>query len=165
MTTANADRPSETSDRVWATANNGESGQITLLTLGFALVAIALILVVASASSIHLERKRLLALADGAAADAADAIDVERYYRAEPLDVGVPLTDASVRAAVEAHLDAAVAGSRFEHLTIAGATGTTDGHTARVTLSAVARPPLVPWVLVPWIDGIEIEVTSWADSD
>lgn len=152
-------------DEAQAVADDGESGQIMLLTLGFAVLAIALILVVASASSVHLERKRLLALADGAAADAADAIDVERYYLLEPMDAGVPLSNASVHAAVEAHLEAAVAGARFERLRIDGSTGTSDGRTAQVTLSAVARPPLVPWVLMPWTDGIEIRVTSWADAD
>ena len=142
-----------------------ESGQITLLTMGFAVVALALILVVASASSIHLERKRLFALADGAVADAADAIDLEQYYRAELPAAGVPLTDESVRTAVEDHLDAAMATARFDGLQIAGSTGTADGRTAQVTLSAVARPPLVPWVLVPWSDGFTIQVTALAQAE
>ncbi|MEE6282680.1 hypothetical protein [Georgenia sp. MJ170] len=144
---------------------DAEDGQITLLSLGFAVVALALILVVASATAIHLERKQLLALADGAAADAADAIDLERYYQDDLASAGVPLSDGSVRDAVAAHLDAALATSRFEGLRIGGSTGTSDGRTARVTLTAVARPPLVPWVLAPWSDGFRIQVTSLAEAE
>ena len=59
-----------------------EQGQIMLLTLAFGTLVLALVLVVASASAVHIERKRLLALADGAAADAADAIDLAAYYAA-----------------------------------------------------------------------------------
>lgn len=152
---------------IWARAraDDGEAGQITLLSLGFAVVALALILVVASASSVHLERKRLLALADGAAADAADAIDEERYYRGELVGVGVPLSDESVRAAVEGYLDAASARARFEGIAVAADTGSPDGRSARVTLTAVVRPPVLPWALAPWSDGFRIRVTSFAQAE
>src|SRR5690606_23270568 len=87
---------------VWRRVDDdGESGQITLLSIGFGLLALTLVLVVAAASSLYLERKQLLALADGAAADAADAIDYELYYGAAAAAEGLPLSTASVRGSVE----------------------------------------------------------------
>ncbi|GAA4287836.1 hypothetical protein GCM10022262_21950 [Georgenia daeguensis] len=154
--------------RRMAAAGAGEEGQIMLLSLAFGVLVLALVLVVASASAVHIERKRLLALADGAAADAADAIDVATYYGAPagPVDgaTRVPLSDASVDAAVREYLGAAPAAvvGEFDGLRVAEPTGTPDGTTAQVTLAATARPPLVPWVLVPWSDGIALRVTSTA---
>ncbi|WP_226921034.1 hypothetical protein [Georgenia subflava] len=146
-----------------------EEGQIMLLTLAFTSLVIALVLVVASASAVHIERKRLLALADAVAADAADAVDEATYYGtgheagADPDGpTRLPLSDASVRAAVEDYLAAAPAPvtGEFARLRVAEPTGTPDGTTAEVTLTALARPALVPWVLVPWSDGITLRVTS-----
>ena len=140
-----------------------------LLTLAFGTLVLALVLVVASASAVHIERKRLLALADGAAADAADAIDLAAYYAvpaggAPGAVTRVPLSDASVQAAVQEYLRAsppALVGE-FERLRVAEPTGTPDGTTAQVTLNAIARPPLVPWALLPWSDGVALRVTSTA---
>jgi hypothetical protein len=151
-----------------AAGRTGEEGQIMLLTLAFGVLVLTLVLVVASASAVHIERKRLLALADGAAADAADAIDVAAYYgapaRSAEGPTRVPLSDASVDAAVHEYLGAAPAAvvGEFDDLHVAEPTGTPDGSTAEVTLTATARPPLVPWVLVPWSDGIALRVTSTA---
>jgi hypothetical protein len=127
------------------------------------------VLVVASASAVHIERKRLLALADGAAADAADAIDVAAYYAAagSPEEATrVPLSDASVEAAVQEYLRAVPSAlvGEFDALRVGEPTGTPDGTRAQVTLTATARPPLVPWVLLPWSDGIALRVTSTAQA-
>lgn len=145
------------------TSDDGERGQITLLSIGFGVLALTLVLVVAASSSIYLERKQLLALADGAAADAADAIDYGLYYGGER--DGLPLSDASVQEAVAGHLQASAAASTFSGLRIGPGTGTSDGRTAQVTLSATARPAVVPWVLAPWSDGFAITVSSSARAD
>jgi len=145
--------------------DDGESGQITLLSIGFGLLALTLVLVVAAASSLYLERKQLLALADGAAADAADAIDYGLYYGPGGAADGVPLSDASVRESVAEYLGSSAAAGTFRGLAVGPGTGTGDGRTAHVTLSAVARPAVVPWVLVPWSDGFVITVTSSARAD
>ncbi|WP_230976421.1 pilus assembly protein TadG-related protein [Georgenia wutianyii] len=147
------------------TDDDGESGQITLLSIGFGLLALTLVLVLAAASSLYLERKQLLALADGAAADAADAIDYERYYAPDGPAEGLPLSDASVRESVVEYLGSSAAATTFRGLGVSAGTGTEDGRTARVVLSAVARPAVVPWVLVPWTDGFVITVTSSARAD
>lgn len=149
-----------------AAGQRHEDGQITLLSIGFAVLALALVLVVVSASSVHIERKRLLALADGAAADAADALDVGEYYGGSGDGLpGVPLTDDSVVVAVTSHLGASPVAGRFTGLAIGTPTGSPDGRRAEVTLTAVARPPVVPWVLVPWSDGIPLRVHASAVAD
>lgn len=144
-----------------------DDGQIMLLSIFYGLLALALVLVVVSVSAIYLERKQLLALADAVAADAADAIDEGTYFHdGRPRDPSLPLTDASVHQAAEDYLAAAPLGVvDFESLAIADPTGTPNGTTAEVTLSAVVRPPLVTWVISPWRDGFVISVTASAEAE
>lgn len=139
-----------------------DRGSITLLTIALGVIAAALVVVVAAASVVHLERKRLLSLADGAAADAATAIELAAYYAVESPDTEVPLTDVTVREAVDAHLASAPAAARLRDLRVVEPTGSPDGTSAEVSLAAVARPTFVPWMLVPWSDGIALEVTVHA---
>lgn len=143
-------------------AVDGERGSITLLAVGFAVLALAVVLVVATASAVHLERKRLLSLADGAAADAATAVDLGRYYTQAGEETRVPVTDTTVEAAVADHLQVAPAAARLAGLAIVEPTGTPDGITAEVSLAAVAHPPFLPWPLMPWSDGIALRVTATA---
>jgi uncharacterized membrane protein len=141
----------------------GEDGQVLLLILVYALIAVALVTVVVSASAVHLQRKRLLAVADAAALDAADALDSDAFYRqgTGPGD-GVPLTDASVRSSVQQYVTLAGAPARFEDFAVAPSTGTSDGRTAEVTLVAVARPPLLSSVISAFSDGVPLRVTARA---
>ncbi|UER54926.1 hypothetical protein HJG43_10680 [Kineosporiaceae bacterium SCSIO 59966] len=144
----------------------GDDGQVLLLILVYALIALALVTVVASASAVHLERKRLLAVADAAAADAADAVDLDAFYTGGTSpQSGVPLTDASVRASVQDYLTLLEAPARFEDLAVAPGTGTPDGRTAQVTLTARARPPLLSSVIAAFSDGVPLTVTSRARTD
>lgn len=142
-----------------------EAGQITLLSITFAVLALLLVTAVVSATGVHLERKRLLILADSLALRAADSLDLEAFYRGQaPAPIPgavVPLTDAGVRRSVEAYLDAAAGATGLEGLQVVEAVSP-DGRTARVTLAAVARPALISWVTAPWSDGIALRVTSRA---
>jgi uncharacterized membrane protein len=146
-----------------ARSRENDDGQVLLLVLVYALIAVALVTVVASASAVHLERKRLLALADAAALDAADAVDVDAFYRTgtRPGD-GVPLTDVSVRASVDRYAGLTGATSTFEGFAVAERTGTPDGQTAEVTLVAVARPPLLSSVIESFSGGVPLRVTARA---
>ena len=56
-----------------------EAGQVMLLSIGYGLLALLLVFVVVSATAVYLARKELLALADLAALEAADAMSVEDY--------------------------------------------------------------------------------------
>jgi hypothetical protein len=142
-----------------------DAGQITLLSIAFGALALLLVTSVVSATSVHLERKRLFTLADDVSLGAADALDLDSFYRGragEPrTGAVVPLTDDDVRRAAAAQLAAHPATDGLEAVTLSRAV-TPDGHTARVTLTAVARPVLLSWVTAPWSDGITLRVTSSA---
>jgi hypothetical protein len=146
-----------------------DSGQVLLLVVVYSLIAFSLVTVVVGVSAVHLGRHRLLAVADAAALDAADALDRPGFYGAggEPAgpgtgDLVVRLSDASVRDSVQRYLLDAGAGQRLGALAVAEPTGTPDGTTAEVTLTAVIRLPLVSTVLAAWSDGVRIQVTSHA---
>jgi hypothetical protein len=126
-----------------------DGGQTTVLILGYAVVVLALILTVASATTVHLTRHRLLSVADGAALDAADALDNRRFYAelggAGPgPDQVVALTAESVRTSVAGYLAASPAAAALGDVTVAAPTDTPDGFTAQVTLVTRARLPLLP---------------------
>ena len=147
-------------------AARGDDGQVLLLSIAYGVIALLLVTVVVSASSIHIERKRLQALADSLAADAADAIDQGAFYRGELTGPGpgtaLSLTDDGVRASVEDRLARHRAlVQRFDGLEVVDAS-TPDGRTADVTLAAVAKPALISWVTAPWSDGIALRVTARA---
>jgi hypothetical protein len=134
-----------------------------LLAIAYGLLALLLVGVVASATAVHLDRKRLLVLADLAALEAADAVDVPAYYadpRAEA-SAAVRVEPGDVAAAVEDFLATAPEAARFTDLVVVEATST-DGRTARVTLRATARVPLLSVVTAAWSDGIELVVTTQA---
>ncbi|MEJ5946195.1 hypothetical protein WDZ17_12925 [Pseudokineococcus basanitobsidens] len=142
---------------------------MAVLVLGYAVLALALVLVVTGASAVHLERKRVLAVADAAAGDAADALDEGAYYAdgAASLGRGVPLTDDAVRAAVGEHLRRSAAARAVEGLRVGPGTGTPDGRTAQVELLAPVRLPLVglgPQELVGG-DRLTLVVTARARTD
>ena len=142
-----------------------DEGRVLLLSLVFGLLALTLVMTVVSATAVHLDRKRVLALADQAALAGAMALDEGAYYARDGVDPGaeglVVLTDASVRQAVEAHLEGASEAARFPDLAVVTAR-TPDGRTAVVTLSATAHPPLLSWVTQRWSGGIPLELTSRA---
>ncbi|GAA3281734.1 pilus assembly protein TadG-related protein [Paenarthrobacter aurescens] len=136
-----------------------QEGQITVLIVGFVLLALLLASVVMAASAVYLEHKKLLSLADGAALAAADS-----YTVGDMGGGGAPsttLVDARVMAATDSYLEASSASSRHDHLVIAGGTGSEPGGTAVVVLTAVVHPPVVSF-LVP--DGILIEAKATARS-
>ena len=147
---------------------DGDSGQVLLLALVYGLVAILLVLVVVAASAVHLDRKRLLALADGAALDAADAVDEAAYFEATERPEGidaVPVTDDTVRDSVVAYLERQQAPSRFSDLAVdTAATGTPDGQTAVVVLTARSLPLLPDAVAGSFTDGVPLRVTASATS-
>lgn len=138
-----------------------ESGRIMLLTSAFVAFALMLVAVVASASAVHLDRKALYDVADLAAADAADAMSPDSFYAGAGAPAeGAPLTlsDAEVRAAVEHYLAAHPPGLP---VAVTGASSP-DGRSARVTLAAVSRPPLLRWFTDAFGGGVPLSASSTA---
>jgi Putative Flp pilus-assembly TadE/G-like len=146
-------------------SGRADGGQVSLLLLGYALIVIALVFTAASATQVHLARHRLQAVADGAALDAADALDRQRFYvevgGAGPApDRAVPVSTASVRSSVGAYLAAAPDAGGLDGVQPGEPTGSPDGSTAEVTLTSRVRMPLLSAVLGR--GGLTIRVTSRA---
>ncbi len=140
-----------------------DDGQIMLMAIGYAVVALLLVTAVVSAGGIHLERKRLLALADLAALAAADSIDQHAYFTRDPAGDLVRLDDKEVRAEVVDYLADAAPAADLDGVELVAVT--TEDRTATVTLRSVARPVLISVVTAPWSDGIELVVTATARAD
>ena len=144
---------------------SSDDGQIMLLIIFYAVIALALATVVVSASAVHLERKRLLEVADGAALNAADEVDAAGYF-GEGVEPGsVPLSDSSVRSSVDDYLSDRDAYADFTALAVGAQTGTSDGRTAEVTLYSTVTPPLIGWAIEAFSGGITLHATSTARVD
>lgn len=138
----------------------GDTGQLMVLIIGFVLLALLLATVVAAASSVYIEHKKLLSLADGASVAAADSFTLGQLQTVGGSPTAI-LTGARVRSAAVEFLDRSSASTRISGLAVGPGTGSPDGSTAVVVLSAAVHPPVVNF-LVP--DGIRIEATSTARS-
>jgi uncharacterized membrane protein len=124
-----------------------EEGSVILLTLGYMVLALVLVLVCANATSLYLEQKRLDAVADAAALAGADGFTltvVDGEARAD-------LTDADVRAQAEDIVDAYGGGVALV------SAATPDGVSARVSVAGVWHPPVIT-LFVP--DGVPLEATA-----
>jgi hypothetical protein len=132
----------------------GDEGSILPLICFYAGLGLLVTLIVASATSLYLERKRLFTLADGAALVGAESFTLADVA-VTPSGPRIELDPAEVRAAVRSYLDHNPIG-RFEALSLDEAT-TLDGRSAQVTVSAVWRPPVVT-LFVP--DGLRIDATA-----
>ncbi len=145
-------------------ARHQDGGQALLLVLAFALITLALVGVVGSVARVHLARHRLQGLADAAALDAANSLDLARFYAGEAaLDTpGLPLDAAQVQARAWAYLERSPEGDRFALLAVVEPTGTPDGRTAQVTLSARVALPLLPQAVAGADTTVPVEVTAFA---
>jgi uncharacterized membrane protein len=132
--------------RLAHTARDDE-GSVLLLTICYAMLALAAILVCVSATSLYLEQKRLDGLADAAALAGADGFELILDGDA----VRAELDDSAVRAQAQALVDDVGEGA-----VLVGA-GTPDGVSARVTVRGSWHPPLLS-LFVP--DGVTLESTA-----
>ncbi|MDP9985061.1 MULTISPECIES: pilus assembly protein TadG-related protein [Arthrobacter] len=137
-----------------------ESGQLMVMILGYVLLALLVATVVIGITAVYLEHKRLLSLADAASLAAADSYTLGEVS-AEGGSPSAVLNPARVRNVAADFVARSPASQRFSSLAVTGATGTPDGSTAVVVLTASVHPPVVNF-LVP--DGIRIEATSTARS-
>jgi uncharacterized membrane protein len=143
--------------RILAQAARDEEGSTLLLTILYGVLALALVLVVVSATSLYLERKRLFTLADAAALAAAESWRLQDV-RIEDEALVYELDDAEVHAVASAYL--ADAAHSLQGLEVVRA-GSTDGRSATVTLRALWHAP-VHSAFLPLT--VPIEVTADARS-
>ena len=135
-----------------------EDGSTLILAIFYGMLSLLLILMVAAATSLYLERKRLYSLADAAALVGAEAFELSSVS----VDEGEPtvvLRSPEVRDAVAEFLEKNPVGT-FDALALQDA-ASVDGRSATVTLSSAWQPPVLT-LFVP--DGIRLEVTAVARS-
>jgi uncharacterized membrane protein len=138
-----------------------EEGQVMVLITGYVLLTLLLVTVVAAVSSVYLTQKKLLSIADSAALAAADSYTLQQVSTVGGAP-GTVLTGEQVRAAVTTYVQHNEPLLDVSGLVIAAGTGTVDGRTAQVTLTAVAHPVFLNF-LIP--DGIAVTATSTARSE
>ncbi|MEV1130244.1 pilus assembly protein TadG-related protein [Agromyces sp. NPDC049794] len=136
-------------------AVTGDDGSTLLLTIFYCVLGLSIVLVVASATTLYLERKRLFTLADGAALAGAEAWQLDSV-RVDGDRLAFELDDAEVRAAASAYLGDAASGLDDVELVRAASD---DGRSATVTLRSVWRAP-IDTELVPVAVPIEVTVTA-----
>ena len=140
--------------------DGSEHGQTMVLIIGFTLLALLLASVVAAASTLYIEHKKLLSMADGASVAAADSYTLGGTTEGSSRPAAV-LTGERVRSVTASYLGRNNAYARFDRLAIGGGTGSPDSSSADVVLTAVAHPPIVSFLLP---EGIPIEARSTARS-
>ncbi|TFB51218.1 pilus assembly protein TadG-related protein [Cryobacterium tagatosivorans] len=135
-----------------------EDGSTLILTVFYCCLSLLLILGVAAATSLYLERKRLFTLADGAALAGAEAFPLDAV-RITEAGMRPGLRSADVADAVSGYL-AAAPHAEFDGLRVSRA-DSADGQSATVSLSARWRPPVLALLLSA---GVPLEVTAVARS-
>lgn len=141
-----------------------DRGNITLLSLGFAILAVLVILVGAAATGVHLAHTRLCDAADELALQAADAMDVGLYYSGgAPVptdDAGLAVSVPRARAAVAAAISAVSSRHDLEGVEVMSVVST-DGNSVTVTIGVTVRPPFGLGSWLPWGD-VFLTATSTA---
>ena len=123
-----------------------DRGSITPLAVGFATMALALVLVAAAVTDIYLAHRKLFALADSAALAAA-----ETYAPGGTRDPSVSYEPAAVEKAARDYLAQTQTGSGYRSIQVSGTAA--DPQTVVIELSARYRPAL----LSPFVPkGIEL---------
>ena len=134
-----------------------ERGSTLLLTIFYCVLGLSLIMVVVSATSLYLERKRLFTLADGAALAAAEAWSLDDV-QVDGDHLSLDLDSIEVGQAANAYLGDAVHELHDVELVRAASD---DGQSATVTMRAVWYAP-IHTELLPL--SVPIEVTATARS-
>jgi Putative Flp pilus-assembly TadE/G-like len=132
-----------------------ERGSTLLLTIFYCFLGLSIVLVVASATTLYLERKRLFTVADGAALAAAEAWALESV-QVDGDRLSIELDDTEVRRAAADYLGQAA--SDLDDVELVRA-ASDDGRSATVTLRSVWRAP-IHTELVPLAVPIEVTVTA-----
>ncbi|WP_144792129.1 pilus assembly protein TadG-related protein [Kocuria palustris] len=139
-----------------------DDGQISILVIGMMLILLLAMIVVMAVTSVHLAERKLQVHADHAALGAADTFTQLHGTEGTGTAPTAVLDDASVSGAAESYLLSVEAEHDLDGLAIGTGTGSTDGRTARVHLTAVARPPVVAWIVPA---GIPVEATGEARAE
>ncbi|MBD0292579.1 MAG: hypothetical protein ICV70_03260 [Jiangellaceae bacterium] len=132
-----------------------DDGQITLLIIGFVMIVVLAVGVVANASKAFLYRRSLASWADGAAITAAQSVAEDAVYAGPAVDQ-LPLSAPEARRVVDDYVARHGLAARFDHLRV-GVQVSAGGATVTVQLTA-----LVPFVLAERAGGIDVTAHATA---
>ncbi|HET7475607.1 MAG TPA: pilus assembly protein TadG-related protein [Dermatophilaceae bacterium] len=138
-----------------------EQGQISLLILGFAVIALMLVLAAVDVTAAQLGRVRLMDAADSAALDAADELAQGAAYGSGVGDT-VPITDTTVQQAAAAYLAGQPRPGGISAWSIAAGTGSPDAGTAVVRVAGTIELPVSSMLREVFGGSISITVESRA---
>ncbi|GAA2108387.1 pilus assembly protein TadG-related protein [Kocuria atrinae] len=134
-----------------------DSGQTTIVLLGFTLVTLLLVITIMAITSVYIGERKLQSLADRASSAAADTFtDLDRTEVAAPSPI---LTHDGVAGAASSYLGTVGAFDEVQQLSLGAPTGTPDGLTAQVTLNAVVHPPVVNYII-----PVGVPITATGDA-
>ena len=137
-----------------------EEGSVLLLILGLVVVAALFVTVVIDVSTLYLQRRSLMAGADGAALAGAQAIDKSTIYREGlPVEGPLPLDNAAAAAAVHSYIENSGLRHEFSNLQVEVET---DGATVTVFLSARVQLPVTNGVTPGAFDGVDVDASAAA---
>jgi hypothetical protein len=149
--------------RLGPAPGQAEHGQISLLIIGFTIIALMLVVGAVDVTAVQLARTRLLDAADGAALDASDALDHGSAYDGG-LGSAIPVTDGSVRDSATEYLAVAPRPHGISSWALTDGTGSLDGQTAVVRLRGVVDIPIAASLLAAFGGSVNITVESRARS-
>ena len=136
-----------------------DDGSILPLIIGGCALALALILGVSTATSLYVERKRLLTIADGAALVAAQSFDVSLVPQASSSGLQPVLSSATVAAGARRYFDSVPAASLHGATHVAASTP--ESRTAVIRVRADWLPPVISYFFPR---GFPLEAESSARS-
>lgn len=126
-----------------------DDGSVLVLALGFIVICVIAVAVVADASTVFLARRSLQARADSAALAGAQAIDLEAYY-SQGASARITLDPSRVRAAVERHVRRAPGDGRLIGVSL-------RGDQVVVSMSDRVRPPFSGWLTPSGAYDLQVE--------
>jgi hypothetical protein len=142
------------------TDQRDERGSLSILTLGLVLIATFLILGGVGVTAALVARMRVTDAADGAALSAANAFDPAAYEQG--VGDAVPLSDARVRELAGSYLDSRPLPTDVTGWALERGTGSPDGQSAVVVLTARVELPIVGSMLEALGSEVSVTVTSRA---
>jgi uncharacterized membrane protein len=146
--------------RVGEVRRSGDEGQLILLVLAYAVIAALLVTVVVNVSKVYLNRRSLVAAADGAALSAANQPDLDAVYNGA--GGTLPLSPGGTEAAVRQYARDADLADRFEGFQVVDVT--TDGVTVTVTLRAEVGMPFLNLLSDQYSAGYPVRAVARARS-
>ena len=130
-----------------------DEGSTLLLAIGMAMLALALILTAAAATSLAIERRQLFTVGDGAALVASETFAVD-----DLVDISAPTQQLQQQAVLDAAREWVARQDPSGDTTVVDAYSA-DGHSATVVVAKQWTPSWLTWLLPA---GLPIEVTVTA---